>query len=73
MTTNGIDRALKTREVAILEGVCTRSLAEWIKTGKFPPPDLPAQSRGAPDRWLESTVRKAREARIASARAHRAA
>lgn len=72
MLSDVVDRALKTREVALLEGVCTRSLAEWVKAGKFPPPDLPASGRGAPDRWLESTIRKARDARIASARASRA-
>jgi predicted DNA-binding transcriptional regulator AlpA len=35
-----------------------RTLYDWIKAGKFPPPDRPAQKRGEADLWLESTAER---------------
>jgi predicted DNA-binding transcriptional regulator AlpA len=58
-----LDRLLRTSEVARIEGVCTRTLAEKIAARKFPPPDVPAERRGAPDRWYESTIKRYREDR----------
>lgn len=60
---NPLDRLHRTREVAKLQGISTRTLYEHVKDGLFPPPDVPAERHGAPAYWYESTIRKAREAR----------
>jgi len=60
------EQLLKTADVARLEGMSTRWLAKQIQAGKFPKPDFPAEKRGAPDRWLSSTVQKAREDRLSA-------
>lgn len=67
------ERLLKTSEVARLEGMSTRWLAEQVRAGKFPKPDFPALTLGAPARWLESTIQKAREERRANGPATKSA
>jgi predicted DNA-binding transcriptional regulator AlpA len=58
-----LDRLYKTSEVAALEGVSTRTLFEYVRAGRFPQPDVKAETRGAPDRWYGSTLRRIREER----------
>lgn len=60
-----LDRLYRTKEVADLEGISTRTLFEYVRSGKFPPPDVKAETRGAPDRWYGSTLRRIREDRKA--------
>jgi predicted DNA-binding transcriptional regulator AlpA len=62
-----LERRLRTRQVADLEGVSTRTLYEHVRLKKFPPPDLPAETHGAPSYWYESTLRRVREERQARA------
>jgi predicted DNA-binding transcriptional regulator AlpA len=59
----GVERKLRSSEVARLEGISVRSLAKWVKSGRFPRPDFPAACRGASHYWLESTVEAARQQR----------
>jgi hypothetical protein len=40
---DSLDRLFRTSEVAQLEGMSTRWLAEKVRTGKFPKPDVPAE------------------------------
>lgn len=63
--TNQLARRLRTRQVADLEGVSTRTLYEHVRLGKFPPPDMPAECHGAPSYWYEDTIRRHREERLA--------
>lgn len=65
MANNALDRMHRTREVAKLQGITTRTLYEHVKSGRFPPPDVPAEHHGAPAFWYESTIRRAREERQA--------
>jgi len=60
---DNLDRLYRTREVADLEGVSTRTLYEHIRAGRFPPPDVPAERRGAPARWYGLTIHRIREQR----------
>jgi predicted DNA-binding transcriptional regulator AlpA len=64
--TQPLDRKFRTREVAELEGCSTRWIAEKVRAGLFPPPDVPAERHGAPDYWYESTLRRFREERAAA-------
>jgi len=66
-----MDRLYRTSEVAALEGMSTRWLAEKVRTKQFPAPDVKAETRGAPDRWYESTLRRFREERSARVQAER--
>jgi len=55
-----VDALIKARPICkALGGISRRTLFEWIRRGKFPRPDVPASSRGAPDLWRESTLKKA--------------
>jgi predicted DNA-binding transcriptional regulator AlpA len=58
--TETLDRLHRTREVAKLQGISTRTLYEYVKAGRFPPPDVPAERHGAPAFWYSSTIRRAR-------------
>lgn len=60
-----LDPLLRTREVAKLEGVTTRTLYDRIHTGRFPPPDVPAERHGAAAYWYESTIARIRAERAA--------
>jgi hypothetical protein len=60
-------RRLRTRQVADLEGISTRTLYEHVRLKKFPPPDLPAECHGAPSYWYETTLQRFREERQARA------
>lgn len=60
-----LDPLLRTREVAELQGITTRTLYEHVRTGRFPLPDVKADRHGAPDYWYASTLRRAREERHA--------
>jgi hypothetical protein len=56
----GVDPFIKARPIcAALGNSSRRTLYEWIRAGKFPPPDLPAKKRGEPDLWRVSTVQRA--------------
>ena len=65
VTPTPLDRLHRTREVAKLQGITTRTLYEHVKSGLFPPADVPAACHGAPAYWYESTIRRAREERQA--------
>jgi predicted DNA-binding transcriptional regulator AlpA len=52
-----IDGLIRTREVCELVSYGPRWLSEKIKRGEFPPPDVPAPRKGAPDKWRRSTIR----------------
>jgi|HubBroStandDraft_5_1064220.scaffolds.fasta_scaffold807625_2 predicted DNA-binding transcriptional regulator AlpA len=62
-----LDRLYRTKEVATLEGISTRTLFDYVRSGRFPPPDVKAETRGAPDRWYGSTLQRVREERKARA------
>lgn len=64
---NRLGRRLRTRQVADLEGVSTRTLYEHVRLGKFPPADIPAECHGAPSYWYEATILRHREERQARA------
>jgi predicted DNA-binding transcriptional regulator AlpA len=70
---NRLGRRLRTRQVADLEGVSTRTLYEHVRLKKFPPPDLPAECHGAPSYWYESTLERVRQERQARASAAKTA
>jgi predicted site-specific integrase-resolvase len=58
-----LDRLYRTREVAELEGISTRTLYEYVKSGLFPPPDVPPARHGAPAKWYGSTLLRVRAER----------
>jgi predicted DNA-binding transcriptional regulator AlpA len=54
-----IEPLLKARAICSALGECDRkTLYALVKTGRFPPPDRPAQRPGEPDLWFQSTVRR---------------
>jgi predicted DNA-binding transcriptional regulator AlpA len=63
-----LDPLLRTREVARLEGITTRTLYERVRAGRFPRPDVPAEAHGAAAYWYESTVARVRAERDARLR-----
>jgi predicted DNA-binding transcriptional regulator AlpA len=67
------EKLLKTSQVAELQGVSSRTIFDHVRAGKFPKPDFPAMTRGAPDRWKISTIERHREEQLAPAieRPHR--
>jgi hypothetical protein len=61
-----VEPLVKLSEIAKLENCVKRTIANRVKEGRYPPPDFPAQRKGEPDLWLQSTVRAARESRRAT-------
>lgn len=53
-----LDGLIETREVERVTSYTRRWIDELIKRGKFPPPDVPATTRGAAHRWRRSTIRR---------------
>jgi predicted DNA-binding transcriptional regulator AlpA len=58
------DRLVRAKPTILeaLGGISRRTLHDYIKHGRFPKPDVPAQRLGAPDLWRESTVKRGLEA-----------
>jgi hypothetical protein len=54
------DRKYKQSQVAAFEGVTPRSIYNYIRDKKFPPPDFPAQRKGESNRWLGRTLLRVR-------------
>jgi hypothetical protein len=51
-----IDEALGPRDVERAVGLTRRRIADLVKLGRFPAPDLPSSTRGEPNRWFRSTI-----------------
>ena len=44
--------------VGYLIGVCGRTIKDWCKVGKFPPPDIVDGKHGHIKRWYRETILK---------------
>lgn len=52
-----VDPLVRARPICeLMGGICRRTLYDKVQRGDFPPPDRPAQRRGEPDLWRQSTV-----------------
>jgi predicted DNA-binding transcriptional regulator AlpA len=71
-TSTEFDRLVNTREIEQRFGRTRRTIYQLIKRGKFPPPDVPG-GLGASNQWYSSTVQRAFDDFIASAKARVAA